>query len=101
MIGVTYNECLVLIGELYLSFNLLDRWSEFLDSMNKGKYGILFEYPTIFIEWMACIHLCLHMPYRQMEGFVRKFSEYIPHLKSADYTTLFRRIQNLGLSLVE
>ena len=34
-----------------------------------------------------------------MEGFIRKLSEYIPRLRSANYTTLFRRIQKLNLSL--
>jgi len=48
---------------------------------------------------MACIHLFLQMPYRQMEGFTRKLSLFIPGLRSADYTTLFRRIKELDLSL--
>jgi len=39
------------------------------------------------------------MPYRQMEGFTRKLSLFVPGLRSADYTTLFRRIRNLDLSL--
>jgi len=34
-----------------------------------------------------------------MEGFIRKLSEYIPRLRSADYTPLFRHIQKLNLSL--
>lgn len=48
---------------------------------------------------MACIHLFLQMPYRQMEGFTRKLSLFIPGLRSADYTTLFHRIKELDLSL--
>ena len=64
-----------------------------------GKIVHIFQYPITFIEWMARIHLCLHMPYRQMEGFVRKLSEYIPCLRAADYTTLFRRIKALNQSL--
>jgi len=33
-----------------------------------------------------------------MEGFTRKLSLFVPGLRSADYTTLFRRIRNLDLS---
>jgi hypothetical protein len=95
----TYNERLVRRGEFYLSFDLLDKWDEVLDTMNERKPGRKFQSPITFIEWMARIHLCLHMPYRQMEGFVRKLSEYIPCLRAADYTTLFRRIQKLNHSL--
>ena len=95
----TYNDRLVRRGEFYLSFDLLDKWDDVLSTMNNCKPVRPFDYPITFIEWMARIHLCLHMPYRQMEGFVRKLSEYIPRLRAADYTTLFRRIQKLNLSL--
>ena len=42
--------------------------------MNEGKPGRPFQYPITFIEWMA-------------------------RLRSANYTTLFRRIQKLNLSV--
>ena len=95
----TYNDLLVLRGEFYLRLDFVDRWDELLVYQNHGKRGRPFAYPTAFIEWMACIYLFAHMPYRQLEGFVRKLSEFIPPLKPADYTTLFRRIQRLDLSL--
>jgi len=34
-----------------------------------------------------------------MEGFTRRLSLFISGLRSADYTTLFRRIKELDLSL--
>lgn len=42
--------------------------------MNAGKRGHTFQYPDLFIQWMASIYLSLHVPYRQMEGFTRKLS---------------------------
>ena len=95
----TYNDLLVRRGEFYLSLDFVFQWSDHLSFANQGKRGRPFEYPPSFIEWMSYIHLFLQMPYRQMEGFTRKLSEFIPHLKSADYTTLFRRIRDLDLSL--
>jgi len=94
-----YNDHLVRRGEFYLSLEFVDHWEDYLNQMNAGKRGHPFEYPDLFIQWMACIHLFLHMPYRQMEGFTRKLSLFVPGLRSADYTTLFRRIRNLDLSL--
>jgi hypothetical protein len=44
---------------------------------------------------MARIHVFLQIPYRQMEGFVRNLATFIPGIKVADYTTLFRRIKSL------
>ncbi|MDN7025355.1 IS5 family transposase [Methanoculleus sp. FWC-SCC1] len=94
-----YNERLVRRGELYIALDFLNRWDDLLAEMNAGKCGRPYKYPEPFIVWMACIHIFLLMPYRQMEGFVRKLAEFIPRLTAADYTTLFRRIEQLDLSL--
>ncbi len=50
---------------------------------------------------MACIHSIFQMPYRQMEGFTIALSKVLPGLQSADYTTLFRRIQRMQIVLLE
>ena len=94
-----YNELLTKRGEFCLSLDFVDQWDARLAQMNAGKRGRPFQYPESFIAWMARIHIFLQMPYRQMEGFVRKLATFIPSLKAADYTTLFRRIKNLDLSL--
>ena len=94
-----YNECLVKRGEFYLSFDFVDQWDDELAQMNAGKPGRPFQYPESFIECMARIYVFFQLPYRQMEGFVRKLTTFIPGIKAADYTTLFRRIKNLDLSL--
>lgn len=94
-----YNERLIRRGEFYLSLDFIKQWETHLAEMNKGKRGRPFQYPSLFIDWMACVHIFLQMPYRQMEGFTRKLSTFIPNLRSADYTTLFRRIKHLDLSV--
>jgi len=94
-----YNECLVKRGGFYLSLDFIEKWDALLNRMNQGKRGQPYRYPELFIEWMACVHIFLQLPYRQMEGFTRKLSGYIPGLRSADYTTLFRRISTLNLAL--
>ncbi len=96
---IVYNERLVRRGEFYLALDFVDHWADHLYQMNRGKRGHPFQYPHLFIQWMACVHLFLQMPYRQMEGFTRKLRLFIPGLQSADYTTLFRRIRDLDLSL--
>ena len=94
-----YNELLVKRGEFYLSLEFIDQWDDQLARMNAGKPGRPFQYPDSFVEWMARIHVFLQMPYRQMEGFVRNLATFIPGIKAADYTTLFRRMKSLALSL--
>jgi hypothetical protein len=45
------------------------------------------------------IHGIFHLPYRQLEGFLRKLSELIPEIEPTDYTNIWRRGTQLKLSL--
>jgi len=91
-----YNERLVKRGELYLTLDFLDNWDHSVKQLNEGKRGRPYEFPWEFIEFLGYIHLLL-MPYRQIEGFLRKLSEFIPEIKVADYTTIWWRISRLEL----
>ena len=93
-----YNERLVRRGELYLSLEFLEKWDSELGKMNRKKRGRPFMYPGLFIMWMALVHVIFFLPYRQMEGFLRALSQYVP-VAPADYTTLFRRISMVELDL--
>lgn len=102
-----YNEKLVRRGELYLSLDFLKNWDNELDEMNKGKKGAPFSYPEQFVLFMAFVYSIFHLPYRQMEGFLRKLSDLISQDKkkekdiAADYTTLFKRIAKMNITLSE
>jgi hypothetical protein len=85
--------------KFYLSLDFIEQWEYHLVQMNTGKRGHPFLYPGLCIDWMACTHIFLQMPYRQIEEFTRKLSSCIPNIRSADYTTLFRMIQQMDLSL--
>lgn len=92
-----YNEKLVKRGEFYLSFDFLDSWSKQLIRMNKNKRGRPFGYPVCFVQFSAMISLFFNLPYRQLEGVLRKLEVCIPKLKAADYTTLWYRLPSLRL----
>jgi hypothetical protein len=90
---VKYNEHLVQQGEFYLSLDFIAGWDSELARMNSNKRGRRYLYPVPFIQWVAAIHVLFSMPYRQMEGFLRKLSPFVHQDLAADYTTLFRRIR--------
>lgn len=96
---VEYNERLVKRGEFYITLDFIDCWDQELEELNFKKNGRPYEYPTSFIQFSAMVHEIFHLPYRQMEGFFRKLSEYISGLKAADYTTFFKRIAKLTLRI--
>lgn len=90
-----YNEGLVLRGEFYLDFGFLDSWDAELRLMNEGKRGRPYVYPEGFVLFTGVIHDFFHLPFRQLEGVLRKLSKHIPGIKAADYTTLWNRINQL------
>jgi len=96
-----YNEKLVRRGELYLSLEFLESWDNELDKMNKDKKGAPFSYPEQFVVFMAFVYSIFHVPYRQMEGFLRKLSDLVSQDIAADYTTLFKRIARMNITLPE
>jgi hypothetical protein len=67
--------------------------------MNKHKNGRPYRYPETFIQFGGLAYAFLHLPYRQLEGFLRALGGFVPGLKSADYTTLWQRISNLELNI--
>lgn len=95
-----YNNRLVKRGEFLISLDFLESWDDELKEMNERKRGRPYEFPEKLVTFMAYVHV-LFLPYRQMEGFLRKLSEYVPQLKAADFTTLHKRIQKMELKLPE
>jgi hypothetical protein len=49
-----------------------------LEKLNHGKLGGRFAHPWSFFELLMMIRVIFHLPYRQLEGFLRKLSELIP-----------------------
>ena len=94
-----YNEQLVKRGWFYLSTDFVKNWDKELKKMNKRKNGRPYRYPETFIQFSGLAYSFLHLPYRQLEGFLRALSGFVPGLRSADYTTLWQRISNLELNI--
>ena len=96
-----YNESLVKRGEMYLTFSFLDSWEKDLEKLNRGKLERRFAYPWAFIELLMMIHVIFHLPYRQLEGFLRKLSELVPEIKPTDYSNIWRRGTQLKHNIPE
>jgi hypothetical protein len=94
-----YNDQLVRRGEFYISLDFVDHWDEEVARMNEGKWGRPFRFPERLMEFLAFLHVAF-LPYRQMEGFLQKLSEYIPKLEAADYTTICKRLKTIQLDIM-
>ena len=85
-----YNDHLVRRGEFYISLDFVDNWEDEIKNMNEKKRGRPYQFPDSLMQFLAFVHIAF-LPYRQMEGFLRKLSQYIPKIRAADYSTICKR----------
>lgn len=93
------NESLVRRGELFLDFDFVKGWGSELQEMNEGKEGARFRYPDSFIRLLGFMHSYLHLPYRQLEGFIKVLSTYVEGLKTPDYSSMSWRMSRMPMKL--
>ena len=93
-----YNETLVKRGGMYLSLGFLESWAKDLGTMNKGKVGALYRYPSPFMTFLGFTHTMLGIDYRGLEGFTRGLTRLAP-VPVPDYTTICRRVNALKLTI--
>ena len=93
------NEALVRRGELLLDLDFVKGWESELEAMNKGKEGARFRYPDSFIRLLVFMHMYLHLPYRQLEGFTRALARYVKGLKAPDHSSIQWRAERLQIKL--
>ncbi|MFH0848044.1 MAG: IS5 family transposase [archaeon] len=93
------NEALVRRGELLLDLDFVKGWGSELEVMNRGKEGAQFRYPDSFIRLLLFMHVYLHLPYRQLEGFIKALSKYVKGLKPPDHSSISWRAEKLPVKL--
>jgi len=93
-----YNEALVKRGEFYLDVCFVQTWHQELAVMNDKKRGRPYAYPNSLMDFCSVAYCFLHLPYRQMEGFLRKLGGFLG-FRAPDYTTPFRRMQKLDFEI--
>lgn len=94
-----YNEKLVKRGEFYLSPDFLGTWDDELERMNEGKVGAPYRFPESFVQFAALWHEFFHLPYRQLEGALRKLGRILPKLRASNYSTLWYRFKGLEIEI--
>ena len=88
-----YNESLVRRVEVLMDLSILDSWDGSLDRENEGKVGRPFEYPQEFFVFLSKIRSLWNVPFRELEGFVRKLSELTGKFHPLSYVAIFQRIR--------
>lgn len=93
------NEKYVKRGEIALDFDFVDKWTEEINEMNRNKWGGKYKYPESFIRALAFVYVLFSLAYRQLEGFFRAISRFIPNIEVPDHSTIHRRITKLGIDI--
>lgn len=92
-----YNPSLVRRGEIMLSFDVIESWSQELKEMNRGKEGNRFVYPESFMEALGYVHLYLGLPFRQTEGLIK--SHLKEKTKTPTYSAIWKRVNKLHIKI--
>nr|MDO8080353.1 IS5 family transposase [Candidatus Freyarchaeota archaeon] len=89
------DDKLIERGELILLIDCGESPEEELKVMNEGKVGRPFNYTDSLIWALALLRVCLHLPYRQLVGFVGKLFSLAGAKLVVDPSTAYRRIKRL------
>jgi len=77
-----YNDALVRRGEILFDFSTINNWKQELKQLNKTKVGEPYHYPNTLIMLLGFIRILYHLPYRQLEGFIRTLAKYAEGLQA-------------------
>jgi hypothetical protein len=81
-----YNDALVRRGEILFDFSTINNWKQELKKLKKGEVGEAYHYPNSLIMLLGLIRILYHLPYRQLEGFIRALAKYVEGLQALGYT---------------
>lgn len=93
-----YNPSLVKRIDILLDTSFLDSWKDDLDEENDGKVGHPYEYPQEFFVFLSKVRSLWNVPFRELEGFVRKLSQLTGKFKPLSYVSIFQRIRGIPIS---
>ena len=93
-----YNTSLVNRIGVLLDTSFLDSWKDDLERENDGKVGHPYEYPQEFFVFLSRVRSLWNVPFRELEGFVRKLSELTGKFKALSYVAIFHRIRGIPIS---
>jgi hypothetical protein len=92
-----YNEKLVRIDKIIMSFDVIDNWHKELEVMNHNKRGRKFDYPNSFMKLLGYARVYFGLPFRQTEGMIRAYSRRIPAVP--DFTSIHKRVNKLDIKI--
>ena len=73
-------------------------WNDDLEKENVENVGHPYEYPQEFFVSLSKVRELWNVPFRELEGFVRKLSQLTGRFKPLSYVAIFRRIRGIPIS---
>ena len=83
---------------MLLDTSFLHSWKEDVERENEGKVGHPFEYPQEFFVFLSKVRSLWNVPFRELEGFVRKLSELTGRFRPLSYVAIFQRVRSISIS---
>ncbi|MEM0141628.1 MAG: transposase [Thermoplasmatales archaeon] len=93
-----YNTSLVSRIDVLMDTSFLNSWNDDLKRENDRKVGHPYEYPQEFFIFLSKVRELWNVPFRELEGFVRKLSELTGKFRPLSYVTIFYRTRSILIS---
>jgi hypothetical protein len=90
-----YNPSLVKRIDVLLDTSFLDSWKDDVEREIQGKVGHPYEYPQEFFVFLSKVRELWNIPFRELEGFVRKLSQLTGKFRPLSYVAIFQRIRSI------
>ena len=90
-----YNPSLVKRIDVLLDTSFLDSWRDDVEKENDGKVGHPYEYPKEFFIFLSKVRELWNVPFRELEGFVRKLSQLTGKFRPLSYVAILQRIRSI------
>jgi IS5 family transposase len=93
-----YNQALKQRGslEIWIENDIESKWYY----QGKPQRGAQFKYSAVCIEMAAMLRAVYHLPYRQLEGFIKSLVIYAKwDVIVPEYTVIHKRIKKLNISV--
>ncbi|MEM3192819.1 MAG: transposase, partial [Candidatus Parvarchaeota archaeon] len=93
-----YNTSLVSRIDVLMDTSFLNSWNDDLKRENDRKVGHLYEYPQEFFIFLSKVRELWNVPFRELDGFIKKLTELIGKFRPLSYVAIFQRVRGILIS---
>ena len=86
-------------GRVLIDVSFLKSSNKEIKKMNIGKVGAPFQYSDSYVQFLAFLKIGFKIPYRMVQGILRRLAEYVKIVEEIHFTHIRRRMIRIKPSI--